>query len=230
MFANYSSYRLGVGAYSLYFDFGSSGANASQNLAYGTGSGAFFNSNGEHGEAGRSFQQLTDNIIVYPASTATDAKVVKWRTLVPTGQARRNIFSVGAGAWPASGNQTFELFQDHTSTHPQQWDEFEWDDNCYFAAGAPHDPAPFGSTWPVRSNLSAWRETGHDQHSLIADPEFEDAERGVFKLRPSSPALTRLGFREWDHSMVGPACGAAERSPVCPDKTDEALPLLNEPH
>ena len=58
IFANFSSYS--IGGYSLYFDYGSAGTNSSQNLAYNTGSGIFYNSNEEYGGWPGSWQNLTD--------------------------------------------------------------------------------------------------------------------------------------------------------------------------
>jgi len=42
-----------------------------------------------------------------------------------------------------------------------------------------------------------------DIHSIIADPEFVDPERGDFRLRPSSPA-GKIGFKPIDLSEAGP--------------------------
>ncbi|MBW3623313.1 MAG: right-handed parallel beta-helix repeat-containing protein [Armatimonadetes bacterium] len=53
------------------------------------------------------------------------------------------------------------------------------------------------------ASLEAWRERGHDVHSLIADPLFVNPERGDFRLKPGSPA-EKIGFRPIDVSKVGP--------------------------
>lgn len=49
---------------------------------------------------------------------------------------------------------------------------------------------------PLFSGVSfaAWRRTGRDQDSRIADPLFRNAARGDFQLTPASPALG-MGFR-----------------------------------
>jgi hypothetical protein len=113
VFANFSSYS--IGGYSLYFDYGSSGVNASQNLAYNTGSGIFWNSNGECGGWPGSWQSLSDNILYYDHWNPHDFNVVvKWRTLAPT-----NIFYVTSNS---NNTMDLELFHDHSSTQKDQWD------------------------------------------------------------------------------------------------------------
>lgn len=51
-------------------------------------------------------------------------------------------------------------------------------------------------------SLGAWMATGHDLHSISADPKFKDAEHYDFTLAPDSPALA-LGFEPIDVSRVG---------------------------
>lgn len=46
----------------------------------------------------------------------------------------------------------------------------------------------------------AWQETGQDGHSLVADPLFRDPERGDFRLREDSPALS-LGFKPFEELL-----------------------------
>jgi hypothetical protein len=199
VFANFSSYS--IGGYSLYFDFGSAGTNSSQNLAYNTGSGIFYNSNGECGGWPGSWQNLSDNIFAYDHWNPQDFNIlVKWRTLAPQSVARRNIFYVAS-----SVNDTgdFELFHDHSATQKQQWDNATWDYNVYYRER--YSGVPFGNTWPKFGNLSSWRQQGKDTHSVLTSPRFVDADHADFRLSTGSPALA-LGFREWDHASVGPDC------------------------
>ncbi len=61
-------------------------------------------------------------------------------------------------------------------------------------------------TYPFRE----WQAKGLDQHSVIADPLFTDANNGDFLLQPASPAL-KLGFRAIDLKGVGPRKGSGTR-------------------
>ncbi len=57
--------------------------------------------------------------------------------------------------------------------------------------------------FPKGRTLEQWRrDTGHDLHSLVADPLFADPARDDFRLRPGSPALA-LGFQPFDISRAG---------------------------
>jgi hypothetical protein len=78
-------------------------------------------------------------------------------------------------------------------------DHYAIDDNVYFDArpGASAEAMKF-----TAMNLEQWREHGHDNHSIIADPLFVDAAHYNFQLRPDSPAL-KLGFKPIDLSHVG---------------------------
>ena len=50
--------------------------------------------------------------------------------------------------------------------------------------------------------LESWQKSGHDAHSAVADPLFEDVAARDFTLDPASPALA-LGFQPIDLSGVG---------------------------
>ncbi len=73
----------------------------------------------------------------------------------------------------------------------------ECDHNLYFLATA--------QELQVRGigSLSDWKKLGFDQHSLVADPLFVDAQNGDYRLRPESPAF-RLGFRPIPTDKIGP--------------------------
>jgi hypothetical protein len=114
-----------------------------------------------------SWQALADNIFYYDHWNPEDFNVVvKWRTLAPTVEARRNLFVVASSA-NSTGN--LELFHDHSSTQKRQWDGATWDENLYFRDGS-HDGTTggsFGNTWPKFGNLSSWRDQGKDVNSLL---------------------------------------------------------------
>lgn len=64
---------------------------------------------------------------------------------------------------------------------------FDIDHNLY------HSPSPAGMQWTVEGsahNFAAYRQAfGKDAHGLEADPKFERAAPGDFRLRPESPAV-----------------------------------------
>jgi parallel beta-helix repeat protein len=81
-----------------------------------------------------------------------------------------------------------------------------WDENLYWLSGAgemrvylPGDDAYAEWSRP----LDFWRALGFDKQSVTADPQFVDARKHDYRLKPTSPAL-RLGFEPIDLSTVGP--------------------------
>ncbi|MFP4056398.1 MAG: right-handed parallel beta-helix repeat-containing protein [Candidatus Brocadiia bacterium] len=69
------------------------------------------------------------------------------------------------------------------------------DHNLYWVVGG-EEPDFAGRTF------QEWQATGQDEHSLVAKPQFVDAEHFDFRLRPDSPALA-LGFEPLDTSAAG---------------------------
>jgi len=58
------------------------------------------------------------------------------------------------------------------------------------------------------SEWEAWQMAGADRDSVVADPQFVDAARGDFRLKPDSPAL-KLGFEPIPFDKIGPYADAA---------------------
>ncbi len=56
----------------------------------------------------------------------------------------------------------------------------------------------FAGAW----DWDAWRKSGRDAHSVIADPLFFDVAARDFRIKPESPAL-KLGFKPWDLGLAG---------------------------
>lgn len=71
-----------------------------------------------------------------------------------------------------------------------------WDQNVYWHTGGA-DQLHF-----YRRSFAQWQEWGLDRGSIVADPQFVDAQAHDFHLLPESPAL-RLGFEPWDFSQAG---------------------------
>ena len=63
-------------------------------------------------------------------------------------------------------------------------------------------------------DFNAWKLTGQDVHSLIADPQFTDPANRVFTLKKDSPAY-KLGFKPIDMRDVGPI-GKRKAEPLAP--------------
>ena len=51
-------------------------------------------------------------------------------------------------------------------------------------------------------SFAQWQASGQDVHSIIADPMFENPEKGDFRLKPGSPA-EKIGFKPFDYSKAG---------------------------
>lgn len=83
---------------------------------------------------------------------------------------------------------------------------------------------------PVRfegKDLAAWRATGKDEGSLVADPRFADPARGDFRLKPGSPAA-RIGFRPFDYTRAG-VYGPARWRALAASFTYPAVAFAPEP-
>ncbi|HVK58303.1 MAG TPA: right-handed parallel beta-helix repeat-containing protein, partial [Candidatus Kapabacteria bacterium] len=79
-------------------------------------------------------------------------------------------------------------------------DNYRMDRNLYFDkrhANSPQDVKFAGVTF------EEWKKRGHDQNSIIADPQFTSPEKDNYGLSKNSPAL-KLGFKPIDLSTVGP--------------------------
>ncbi|MDB6138968.1 MAG: hypothetical protein JWO94_2040, partial [Verrucomicrobiaceae bacterium] len=49
----------------------------------------------------------------------------------------------------------------------------------------------------------AWQEAGWDPHGIVADPLFVDVAHDDFRLKPESPAITKLGFKPLPIEKMG---------------------------
>jgi parallel beta-helix repeat protein len=77
-------------------------------------------------------------------------------------------------------------------------DDMVMDNNLYFDSR--------GTNSPADAQLKSWRARGHDLHSIVADPLFQDPQTYDFRLKPNSPAL-RIGFHPFTLDTVGPRAG-----------------------
>lgn len=163
------------GGWGIYFDEGSSGILAESNLVYRTTHGGF------HQHYGAT-NTVRNNIFAF----ARDHQVQRSRSEAHVSFSfKTNIVVFDSGVLLGSN-----------------WDndKFELDYNLYFDARP--DAAPESMKFPGGS-LESWRKRGHDVHSLIADPRFENLSKDEYRLRADSPAF-ELGFRPLDLRSVGP--------------------------
>ncbi len=157
------------GGWGIYFDEGSSGIVAESNLVYRTTHGGFHQHYGET-------NVVRNNIF----ALARDHQLQRTR---PEPHAsfsfQTNIVYFDSG---------------HLLTGDWSNDHFNLDWNLYFDARADAKASAlrFGP-----ATLEQWRQRGHDQHSILADPRFVAPAQNDFRLQPDSPALS-LGFRPLD--------------------------------
>ena len=161
------------GGWGIYFDEGSSGVLAENNMVYRTTHGGFHQHYGET-------NLVRNNIFAF----GRDQQLQRTRPeshLSFSFQTNSVYFDSGvllAGNWTGGSL------------------DMDW--NLYFDARSSNTAGalPLG---PM--SLAAWRARGHDVHSLVADPLFVAPSQGDFRLQPGSPAF-RLGFRSIDLSGV----------------------------
>jgi hypothetical protein len=93
------------------------------------------------------------------------------------------------------------VLQDSGKLLGSDWsnDHYVMDYNLYFDTrlGAKPEAMNFAG-----GKIEDWRKRGHDQHSIIADPQFVNAQASDFNLRPESPAL-KMGFKPIDPTKIG---------------------------
>jgi hypothetical protein len=167
-------YSHTYGGWGIYFDEGTTGAVAENNIAYNTKDGGFHQHYGKEnvvrnnvfafareGQIGRSRQEKH-------LSFTFERNIVYWKE----GPFFRKGYNDKAG------------------------EGYTFRDNLYFnAGGQPVEPG--GMPFPK------WQELGQDRGTLVADPLFANPDKGDFRLKPGSPAA-KIGFKPIDVSKVGP--------------------------
>lgn len=148
---------------------------------------------------------LIENNVVYRTKSAGFHQHYGRENLV-----RNNIFALGREHQlmrtraEAHLSFTFErnlVYFDSGSLLGSNWsgDHYRMRSNLYFDARPGQGPDTLkldGKSW------AAWRQTGQDADSLVADPLFVDPARNDFSLKPGSPAF-KLGFQPIDLTTVG---------------------------
>lgn len=163
------------GGWGIYFDEGSSGIVAENNLVYRTTHGGFHQ---HYGETNR----VRNNIFAF----ARDHQLQRTRPEPHSSfDFQTNIVYFDSGIL-LGGDWSGEAY------------DMDW--NLYFDAR--QDPAK--DAFPLGpGKIEKWRERGHDRNSVIVDPLFVGPKENDFRLQPNSAAL-KIGFRPFDLKGVGP--------------------------
>jgi hypothetical protein len=162
------------GGWGIYFDEGSSGILAENNIVYRTTHGGFHQHYGET-------NVFRNNILAF----ARDHQIQRTRP-----EPHRSFSFTNNIVYFDSGSLL---------TGDLSGDQYEMDGNLYFDArpDAKPDELRLGPCTWVK-----WQERGHDLHSLVADPLFIAPRENDFRLQLNSPAF-KLGFHPFDLSLVG---------------------------
>ena len=161
------------GGWGIYFDEGTSGVMARDNLVYRTKSSGF------HQHYGR------DNVVANNIfALGGEAQMLRTRDEEHLSfSIERNIFLAGPGSPLLKGAWNIDEKRARL------------DSNLYWKIGG--EPLDF-----TGKSLGEWRALGHDRNSLVADPKFVNWKVGNYSLQPNSPAL-KLGFVPFDVSKSG---------------------------
>jgi hypothetical protein len=172
----------GYGGWGIYFDSGTTGVMAENNIVYRCKSAGFHMRHGNMDNLGENIVRNNIFALSHDAQIARssdepqvqfgfEGNIVYWRE-----------GALLTGSWGKPGCRLGR--------------NIYW--NPLFAASNPEQVIRFGS-W----TLAEWRQHTGDLSSIIADPHFVDPDKGDFTLKPDSPAL-KLGFSSIDVSSVGP--------------------------
>jgi hypothetical protein len=164
---------LRYGGWGIYLDEGSSGITVASNVVYRTTHGGFHQ---HYGETNR----VWNNIF----ALGRDAQVQRTR---PEPHSSFNF-------------ATNIIYFDNGSLLAGDWsnDNYGMDRNLYFDAR----PTTPDALRFAGATLEDWRKRGHDAHSIVTDPFFIAPDKGDFRLKTNSPALS-LGFQPIDLKGVG---------------------------
>jgi len=163
----------GYGGWGIYFDEGSTGYVAENNIVHHVKSAGF------HQHYGR--ENIVRNNIF---ALGRDAQLMRSRneSHISFTLERNIVYSGGAPIFASEWNGTTN---------------YRLDRNLYW------DSTGREKVFPGDRTLEAWqKETGQDLHSRVADPLFANPEAGDFTLKSGSPAV-EIGFQPIDLAKAG---------------------------
>ena len=169
-------YSYSYGGWGLYTDEGSSDMLLENNVVYNCKTGGFHQHYGKE-------NRVQNNIFAF----ATEANIIRSRD-----EEHISFF--------------FEhniIIFDNGKPLGSTWKngKFDMNFNCWWDTA--HPDFTFGIGGDVQKTFAEWQAAGHDTQSIVADPLFENAAARDFRLKPESPAITKLGFKPIDISTAG---------------------------
>ncbi len=199
----------GYGGWGIYYDEGSTGIVAEDNLVYHTHDGGFHQHYGEE-------NTVRNNIFGPSIGVQFGPTRLDWPSKLGVVREPRvftfenNIVDGWADPSVIRTNWMNKLLSAHL-------DKFQVDHNVYWNGTHGGEPPMFAGL-----TLEAWREKGLDKHSVVADPGFASLDKDDYRLSSESPAL-RLGFKPFDVS------GAGRTTHEPPDATPAQWPRMFPP-
>lgn len=173
LFHDVFAYESPLIAWGIYLDAHSNLITVENNLAYNTSSGSLMMHNGGFGHV------IRNNVFTRAANQLV------WRAKPvqpPSPVFQRNICVVTQG--------DLFLHDAEPDTTPDQ------DHNLYWRTDG-------NELLFMQDTFADWQARGMDTHSLVADPQFVDPAHDNYTLKPTSPAITKLGFQPFDTSVCG---------------------------
>ena len=163
------------GGWGIYFDEGSTDIVAENNLVYNTRTGTL------HQHYGRD-NRVVNNIFAF----SHNGQLIRSR------EEEHNSFFFHRNIVYFNNNQLLGSTWKNGN--------FDLESNVYWSTV--DDVAKYGDMDFAGRTLAEWQAEGHDRWSVVADPLFENAAAGDFRLKADSPAF-RLGFQPFDYSEAG---------------------------
>jgi hypothetical protein len=181
----------GYGGWGIYFDDGTTGVEAENNIVYRCKSAGFeMHYGNEHNQHENSVRNnifaLSREAQIQRSSDQPELQFVFENNIVYWKDG-----TLFAGNWGKPG---------YRFGRNVYWNE-------HFVKTNPEQAIRFAQ-W----TLPEWRQRGQDVDSVVADPLFLNPEQGDFTLKPDSPA-SKLGFSPIDVSNVGPRPRATRAAP-----------------
>ena len=176
----YSYNRFGRGGWGLYTDEGSSDMTLENNLVYRVHTGMF------HQHYGRE-NRIRNNILAF----SLDGQIQRSRSEEHTSF----FFENNIVLW------------DRSPLLASSWQDGHYcmKNNLYWFCGQPQTDDEKAGRFFAGKTLAEWQETGQDQGSLMADPEFVDPNHGDFHFKGGTPnaAVQAIGFKPFDYTKAG---------------------------